>query len=159
MADDIFTVSNLLRSRIKITSKDYKDILETATPDDLVYMDPPYQGVCSNGDPRYYGSVDFDELMQALSQLNHRSGSFILSYDGRTGNKSFGKELPRSLELHRIEIEAGRSTQSTLLGGDAVTFESIYISKALVERLDIPPRKLADKLAAQRTAQLAFLIL
>lgn len=156
MAEDIFAVSNLLRGRIKITSKDYRDILELATRDDLVYMDPPYQGVCGNGDPRYYGSIDFDELMRSLGQLNRRRGSFILSYDGRTGNKSFGKELPRSLELHRIEIEAGRSTQSTLLGGTAVTFESIYLSPALVERLGVSARTLADKLTIQRTTQLAF---
>lgn len=156
MADDIFAVSNLLRGRAKITSKDYKDILETVAADDLVYMDPPYQGVCGNGDPRYYGGIDFDELMHALSQLNRHHGSFILSYDGRTGNKSFGKELPHALELHRIEIEAGRSTQSTLLGGDAVTYEAIYLSKALVERLGIHPRKLADRLTAQQAMQLAF---
>ncbi len=156
MADDIFAVSNLLRGRVKITSKDYKEVLETVAPDDLVYMDPPYQGVCGNGESRYLGGVDFDELMQALSQLNRRHTSFILSYDGRTGNKSFGKELPRELELYRIEIEAGRSTQSTLLGGDAVTYESVYVSKSLVERLEIHPRRLIDKLAAQRTVQLAF---
>ena len=141
MADDVFAVSNLLRGRVKITSKDYREVLETVAPDDLVYMDPPYQGVCGNGESRYLGGVDFDELMQALGQLNRRRGSFILSYDGRTGNKSFGKKLPRALELHRIEIEAGRSTQSTLLGGDAVTYESIYISKSLVERLGIHPRR------------------
>jgi DNA adenine methylase len=156
MADDIFAVSNLLHGRIKITSKDYREVLETVAPDDLVYMDPPYQGVCGNGESRYLGGVDFDELMQALSHLNRRHASFILSYDGRTGNKSFGKELPRELELYRIEIEAGRSTQSTLLGGDAVTYESIYVSKSLAKQLGIHRGRLTDKPMAQRTVQLAF---
>jgi DNA adenine methylase len=156
MADDIFAVSNLFRGRTTITSKDYREVLQVAAKRDLVYMDPPYQGVCSSGDPRYYSGVEFDEFMQALDRLNRRRISFVLSYDGRTGNKSFGRELPRELELYRIEVEAGRSSQSTLLGGSAMTYESIYLSKALVERLDLSPQALADNVIMQRALQLEF---
>ena len=133
MADDIFAVSNLFRGRMTITSRDYRQVLEAATKTDLVYMDPPYQGVCDSGEPRYYRGIEFEEFMQALSQLNERKVSFVLSYDGRTGNKSFGRELPRELTLHRIEVKAGRSSQSTLLGRDDVTYESVYISSALID--------------------------
>jgi len=147
MADDIYTVSNLFCGRTTITSKDYKEVLHTATKRDLVYMDPPYQGVCSSGDARYYGGIDFEEFMQALAQLAEQGIPFILSYDGRTGNKSFGRELPCELELYRIEVRAGRSTQATLLGGNAITYESIYLSKALVKRLDIDPQELANRLS------------
>jgi DNA adenine methylase len=44
----------------------------------------------------------------------------------------FGKPLPVSLRLERIEIDAGRSSQATLLGKDARTCESLYLSPALV---------------------------
>jgi len=38
------------------------------------------------------------------------------------------------LMLKHREVDAGRSTQSTLTGGDARTVESLYLSPALVDR-------------------------
>jgi DNA adenine methylase len=154
MADDIFAVSNLFRGRTAMSSSDYRQVLQVAAKNDLVYMDPPYQGVCDSGDPRYYKGIEFEEFMQALSQLNAREISFVLSYDGRTGNKSFGRELPRELALERIEIKAGRSSQSTLLGREDVTFESVYISKALVERLGAHPQEITRGIVAPSAVQL-----
>jgi DNA adenine methylase len=60
---------------------------------------------------------------------------FALSYDGIKGEKSYGKELPQYLQLHRTLLNAGRSTQSTLLGRSDITFESLYLSDVLVARL------------------------
>ncbi len=157
MRDDIFTVSNLFRGRTTITSEDYRDILKVVTSNDLVYMDPPYQGVCSNGDPRYYGGVGFQELVCALEDLVSRQALFILSYDGRTGEKTYGQELPSELGVRKIEVQAGRSAQSTLLGGSEITYESIYLSVALIDRLGIPSDRLATALIPQRATQLAFL--
>ncbi|MCC7354860.1 MAG: DNA adenine methylase [Anaerolineae bacterium] len=152
MADDIFAVSNLFRGRVTITSKDYMQVLESATMKDLVYLDPPYQGVCNNGDPRYYSGVDFKEFVLSLDYLNQQKIPFVLSYDGRTGPKTFGTELPSELELHQFEIEAGRSTQSTLLGKADITYESIYLSKALVECLDVSLKDLANKHLARQVS-------
>jgi len=153
MADDIFAVSSLFSGRTTITSKGYREVLQVATKKDLVYMDPPYQGVCSGGDPRYYSGIEFEEFMKELDHLNRQGISFILSYDGRTGDKSFGRELPRDLGLHRIEVQAGRSSQSTLLGGSAVTYESVYLSLALVERLEFHPQEVANRLITQGAFQ------
>jgi DNA adenine methylase len=139
MKDDISAVSNLLKNKTTLTSADYKEVLKKATSKDLVYMDPPYQGVCATGDPRYFSGIDFDEFMQELNKLNSRNVPFILSYDGRTGKKSYGQNLPDELGMYRLEIEAGRSTQATLLGRDDVTFESVYISNNLVQKLRIAP--------------------
>lgn len=155
MRNDIFAVSNLFHGRVKVTDKHYEKALKIATQRDLVYLDPPYQGVCNNGDPRYYTSIEFEEFMQALDCLNRRSIPFILSYDGRTGGKSFGKELPDKLELFRIEIEAGRSTQSTLLGRKDLTYESIYLSPTLGERLE-NHRELANRYITRRAFQLSL---
>jgi len=157
MRDDIFAVANLLRDRTTITSEDYRDILKAITSNDLVYMDPPYQGVCSNGDPRYYGEVGFQALVCTLEDLVSRKALFILSYDGRTGEKTYGQELPSELGVRRIEVKAGRSTQSTLLGGSEITYESLYLSEALIDCLGVPPDRLATVLVAQRATQLALL--
>jgi len=53
MKKDIFAASNLLIGRTTLTCKNYKEVLKNITKKDLIYMDPPYQGVCSNRDPRY----------------------------------------------------------------------------------------------------------
>ena len=143
MSSHISSVSSLLSGRTVCVSMDYKDALEDASRLDLVYLDPPYQGVSTNRDARYLERVIFDDFVSALDALNHRQISFIVSYDGRTGDKVFGQILPEFLNLHLVELHAGRSTQSTLLGRDDDTYESLYVSPALSERLkNTAPRTL-----------------
>ena len=152
MRRHIMAVSSLFRGRITFTSLDYTDILSRVEPSDLVYMDPPYQGVCENHDPRYLQGVTFEDFVGALAQLNHRGCSFIVSYDGRTGNKSFGRPLPDSLRLEHMEIEVGRSSQATLLGRKENTVESIYVSPALASRLE----GMQEPRQGRKTSQLAL---
>lgn len=131
----IMGASYFLKGKTKCTSVNYRDVLKLAKPEDLVYMDPPYQGVCGNRDTRYLESIQFCEFMEALEELNNRRIRFIVSYDGRTGEKSYGKTLPDELNLTLIELDAGRSSQATLLGRKDVTIESLYLSPALADEL------------------------
>jgi DNA adenine methylase len=135
MRENILGVSHLLKGKLIFSSKNYRDVLELSTPDDLVYMDPPYQGVCGNRDTRYLAGIQFCEFVAELEELNNKSIKFIISYDGRTGEKMHGKKLPDHLELTHIEIEAGRSSQETLLGRNASTVESLYLSPALIDKI------------------------
>ena len=128
MRENIFGVSALLKGKSVISSLEYKDVLSNVNEDDVVYMDPPYQGVCGDRDSRYFAGISYDEYVSALEELNERQIRYAVSYDGRTGNKTFGKLLPDSLSLTLIELEAGRSSQATLLGRDAITVESLYLS-------------------------------
>lgn len=125
------STSALLRRRTRLTSWDYKKVLNDCTEDDLVYMDPPYQGVGGNRDRRYFPRIDHDEFCNDLAKLNARHIMFVVSYDGRTGTKIYGKPLPDTLQSTHVEICAGRSTQATLLGRHEVTYESLYLSPAL----------------------------
>jgi DNA adenine methylase len=131
----ILAASRLLKGKATMTGGDYQRTLEQAQPDDVVYLDPPYQGVCMNRDPRYLALLEFESFTAALRSLNERSISFILSYDGKTGEKSHGKPMPKNLDLVHLEINAGRSSQATLLGRSHNTYESVYLSPALVERI------------------------
>jgi DNA adenine methylase len=70
-------------------------------------------------------------LIDSIYDLNGRSVPFILSYDGMTGNVIHGEPLPDCLNMQRLFIEAGRSSQATLNGINALTVESIYLSKDL----------------------------
>jgi DNA adenine methylase len=112
----IEAVSQLFKGKCEFINWDYKDILPKVKSTDFVYLDPPYQGVCGKSNSRYYAGINFEELIASLEQLNKKGIFFALSYDGRRDNKKFGCELPPHLKLKKIEIEVGRSSQSTLLG-------------------------------------------
>jgi DNA adenine methylase len=135
MRANIFGVSALLKGRTLFSSLNYRDVLGGATSDDVVYMDPPYQGVCGERDSRYFSGIGHNDFVAALDELNSRDISYVVSYDGRRGNKIFGDPLPPELGLTHIELEAGRSSQSTLLGRDEITYESLYYSRALAKKL------------------------
>ena len=140
MEKNITFASNLLRGKVRISCQDYRVVLGLATSSDVVYMDPPYQGVYNGQDQRYYKGVPYEEFVDALDELNKRDVPYVVSYDGRTGDKVHGRPLPEFLCLTRMEILVGRSTQATLLGRSHQTFESLYLSPKLLERLGhIPP--------------------
>ncbi len=128
MRRHITGASAIFKGKSTISSVDYREILESARPGDLVYMDPPYQGVVNTHNHRYRHGIAFEEFVSAIEKLRRKGIPFIVSYDGRTGNKRYGRSLPVSLGLTHIEIPAGRSTQATLLGRDDSTYESLYLS-------------------------------
>lgn len=139
MRMQVLGVSYFLKGKTVTRSKNYRDILALAGPKDMIYMDPPYQGVCGNRDTRYLQRVQFGEFVEEIKKLNDKKVRFIISYDGRTGRKSHGKPLPAELNLSLIELDAGRSSQATLLGRDFVTIESLYLSPALAAQLSNAP--------------------
>lgn len=145
MRKNLCDVSELLGKSTKVTCKDYRDVLVDCSETDVVYMDPPYQGVCKDRDSRYASGIRFDEFVNALQDLNSRNVPFIVSYDGRTGNRSYGEKLPDSLQLVHAEVAAGKSTQATLLGEIAETFEALYLSPVLVSRLPALPNSITGE--------------
>lgn len=139
MRVNIIGVSRLLKDKAVFSSLDYTAILAKAGTADLVYMDPPYQGVCGDRDSRYLSGISYSDFVSTLEELNDRGILYIVSYDGHRGDKIFGELLPSSLGLTRVELEAGRSSQATLLGRDEITYESLYLSRALTEKLAHKP--------------------
>ncbi len=135
MRQNIFGVSALLAKKTSVKAVDFRKAVKIAKEKDLVYMDPPYQGTSFTRDHRYYNGLSYDDFINALSILNERNISYIISYDGITGEKTHGKLLPNSLSLKHLHIHAGRSTQATLLGNSYITIESLYLSPSLVLRL------------------------
>ena len=133
MSERIRGASELLARKTLLTSTDYREVLSKCDSGDLVYLDPPYQGVCLNRDNRYAPKVNHEEFWDCLDDLNRRDSLFVVSYDGRTGTKQHGLKMPSRLKLTHLELCAGRSSQATLLGQDQVTYESLYLSPAVVE--------------------------
>ena len=136
MRNNFIDVSRLLAEKTVISSTDFQEVANKAKAEDLVYMDPPYQGTSFTRDHRYLNGITYDVFVDALLEMNKRHISYIISYDGNTGKKIHGKPLPKCLSLKHLHIYAGRSSQATLLGYNDETIESLYLSPALVGRLD-----------------------
>lgn len=136
MRQNIFGVSALLRKKTKVSALDFRNAVNKAKENDLIYMDPPYQGTSFTRDHRYFNGLSYDDFVEALSVMNEKQLSYIISYDGITGEKTHGKLLPNFLELKHLHINAGRSSQATLLGNSHETIESLYLSPSLVRRLE-----------------------
>ena len=135
MRKNVLGAHDLLTGKTQALSADYSSLLALATPSDLVYMDPPYQGTSGSRDQRYYQQLDLERFIEELAALRSRGVPFIISFDGRSGTKTYGPNLPKFLNLTRLEIHAGRSAQATLNGADDETYESLYLSPELSKRM------------------------
>ena len=137
MSKHISGAAQLLAGKTEVMCGDYQSALQRATPADVIYMDPPYQGVSGRRDMRYMQGLAFSDFVETLSELNRKQLSYLVSYDGRTGAKRHGQLLPSGLNLIRVEFAAGVSSQATLLGRRAKTYEALYLSPALARRLKL----------------------
>ncbi len=129
---EIYGVHSLLRNRARVVAGDFEQTIADATRDDLVYMDPPYEGTSTGTDKRYHQGMDRTRLISTLENLDRRDIPYLLSYDGQSGTKRYGDYLPSHLDAERIELHAGRSSQATLNGRNDVTIESLYVSRSLL---------------------------
>jgi len=143
LAPNVYAISRLLKGKTMFSALDYHDILDMAKPGDLVYMDPPYQGVTNVRDNRYFSGVPFHEFAQAIAVLNRKGVDYLISYDGACGGKEYGEDLPQELHCKKVLLDAGLSSQSTLLGKRSKTFEALYISEALIPTFGMMPQQLS----------------
>jgi DNA adenine methylase len=139
---NVYAVSSLLKGKSKFSVFDYRELFEMARPGDLVYMDPPYQGVTNTRDNRYFSGVPFTEFTAAIELLNKKNVDFLISYDGECGGKEYGEELPSALECQKILLNAGTSSQATLLGRKATTYEALYVSRNLQPHRILVPQQM-----------------
>jgi len=131
LAANVHAISGLLKGKARFMATDYRNVLEMARPGDLVYMDPPYQGVSNVRDCRYLSGIDFDSFVEAIDALNRRGIDFVISYDGKCGEKEYGNDLPDWLDCEKVYLNAGVSSQAVLLGKKDITYEALYISRNL----------------------------
>ena len=128
---NLIAISYYLKGKTTFMSKDYREVLDEAKTGDVVYMDPPYQGVSNVRDSRYYSGIEFYDFVEAVDNLNRRGINFLISYDGKCGDRQYGEDLPEELGLQKVLLNAGLSSQSILLGKKEITYEALYVSKGL----------------------------
>jgi DNA adenine methylase len=138
LATNINRISNYLKGITEFSAKDYRDVLNETHSGDIIYMDPPYQGVSNVRDSRYLTGIEYNSFVESLEILNNREMDYIVSYDGSCGDKHYGQDLPEKLGLTKVMLNAGYSSQSILLGNKKVTYEALYISPGLKDYIPKP---------------------
>lgn len=131
MESAIRSASRLLKGKTRVCCGDWLETLSEASPADFIYLDPPYLGTSIGRDRRYAQQLEPDRLVAGLVELRSRGLRFVLSYDGMTGERTYGEPLPGQLGLSRLWIHAGRSSQATLAGRREDTVESLYLTPNL----------------------------
>lgn len=114
---------------------DYHEALSKATDEDIIYLDPPYQGTTATRNKRYISGLSIDDFEEEIRRAVARELSLIISYDALRGKAIYGRPLDYKIDLLPIDIITGVSAQSTLLGHKQEAHETLYLSPALVQRL------------------------
>ncbi len=131
MRTALLGAAHSFHGRVEVRSGDWLQTTGDATSADFVYMDPPYLGTSIGRDRRYAEWMSQERLIGGLAQMRDRNLRFGLSYDGRSGERVYGPPLPATLGLTHLLLHAGRSSQATLNGERADTYESLYLSPGL----------------------------
>ena len=110
---------------VAFVNADYRESTKKAKKGDLVYLDPPY----FHTKGRYYGTIDFDEFTLYLEELNEKGVKYILSFDGKGGNRDYTVKLPPHLYKRHIYIKSGNSTFRKVIDKEKeLVLESLYLN-------------------------------
>ncbi len=104
---------------VRFEHADFRETLADAGPQDAVFLDPPYRGNRGRYRP---GDFEPDALLATLEDLNRRGVPWMLTWDGRSGERSFDGGVPEELYRHREPLPTGNAPFPRLIarGVDAV---------------------------------------
>lgn len=103
----------------------YLELANEMRKGDVAYLDPPY--FHTRG--RYYGTIDFQEFAGFLELLNRKGVMYLLSYDGRRGERDYEVNLPKSLYKRKMLIPSGNSSFGKVINGKVEEVEeSLYLN-------------------------------
>jgi len=110
----------LNKNNVEFKTQDY--IILNSNKNDFIYLDPPY----FNTKGIYYGKLCYQEFW---NWLKSQEGSFVLSFDGISGDINNTYTVSEKLYTKQVYIKSGNSSFKRILGKDkkAVVYESLYI--------------------------------
>lgn len=105
---------------------DYRETLAQTKEGDLVFLDPPYAGTKGRYIPKEF---DLAIFAAELEKLNEKGVNWILTFDGKAGNRSYNATLSPTLYKVKLGLPTGNSPFTKLMrtGIDAV-LESVYLN-------------------------------
>jgi len=124
--NDIIFQWHFVIKDIEFFNCDYRELTAIAKKDDFIFFDPPYGGTKGRYTKEKF---DLNNFFDELAKLNNKGVKWILTFDGKAGNRNYMYELPISLYCHKVIIQTGQSPFSKLMNTsiDNVN-ESVYLN-------------------------------
>lgn len=136
-------IPNTLKSQLLIWSKaiqnitfktcDYRDTLSTVNKGDFVFLDPPYGGTKGR-----YQTQPFDTnaFFSELERLNSIGVKWMLTFDGKAGERTYSFAPPSELYKSKFPIFTGNSAFTKLENKKLDKIEeSVYTNYKITHRL------------------------
>ena len=105
---------------------DYRECLEDAKKGDFVFLDPPYGGTKSR-----YTQTPFslDEFYRTLDMLNSKGVSWLLTFDGSSGERNYSYAPPEELYKTTFKVKTGKSAFRKVIDKvEEDVLESVYLN-------------------------------
>ena len=111
---------------VEFKAADFRETLATVKKEDFVFLDPPYEATRGRYRPR---SFDVESFYAELRRLNKVGAKWMLTYDGRAGDRTYKVRLPANLYAYRFRVRTGHSPFTRLMKStlDSVV-ESVYLN-------------------------------
>ena len=120
LKDIIFQWSELLSEKdVKFICQDYRNV--KAKKEDLIYLDPPYANVTG----MYFGKINYEDFWE---YLRNNKSSFVLSFDGKTGEKDMTFDVPKDIYSSHTYINNGVSGFGKIHKKTEHIQESLYLN-------------------------------
>lgn len=113
-------------AKVQFRLADYRETLADVQKDSLVFFDPPYLG----GKKMYLrDSFQFPDFLAELDRLNRLGVRWVLTFDGRAGERVYEHSIPHDLYRVTRPIRTGYSTFRRVMNKHLdVVEESVYLN-------------------------------
>lgn len=140
LKDIIFEWSHYVQN-VDFRACDYRKTLSKVSPEDVVFLDPPYGGTQGRYLPDPF---DMEALFEELERLNELGARWVITLDGEAGDRDYDTELPGHLYNHKLGLATGNAPFRKLTGAAVEqVVESVYLNFE-------PPRSVIDQVRNQR---------